>query len=111
MEMEIETPIYRKDGKIVQKFTVKNGNNTWFGIATYEHMNIKPDKLFNLIKKSITDASRGYEYSVIGNINGYRYQVVLRRDEEFKLQNVSKIEIRISDDKSEKIHLSIKIKD
>jgi len=111
MEMEIGMPIYREDGKIVQKFTVKNGNNTWLGIATYEHMNIEPDKLFNLIKKSIADASKGYEYSIVGNINGYRYRIVLKRDKEFKLQNVSKIEIHISDKRSEKIRLNIRIKD
>ncbi len=111
MEMEIGMPIYREDGKITQKFKVRRGNYTWLGIATYEQMNIKPNILFELIKKSISDASKGYEYRVIGSISGFKYQVVLRRDKDFKLQNISKIEIQIKDKESEKIHLSIRIKE
>ncbi len=111
MEMKIGMPIYREDGKIIQKFKVRKGNYTWLGIATYEQMNIKPNILFELIKKSISDASKGYEYRAVGNINGFKYQVILRRDKDFKLQNISKIEIQIRGNKSEKIHLSIRIKE
>ena len=111
MEMEIGMPIYREDGKIIQKFTVKRGNYTWFGIASYEQMNIRPNTLFELIKKSINDASKGYEYRVIGSINGFKYRVELKRDKDFKLQNISRIEIQIKDNESEKIHLSIRIKE
>ncbi len=111
METEIEMPIYREDGKIIQKFTVRRGNDTWLGIATYEQMNISPNTLFKLIEKSISDASKGYEYRVVGSINGFKYQVILKRDKDFKLQNISKIEIQIKDNESEKIHLSIKIKE
>ncbi len=111
MEMEIGMPIYREDGKIIQKFAVRKGNDTWLGIATYEQMNINPNTLFELIKKSISDASKGYEYRVVGSINGFKYQVVLKRDKDFKLQNVSRIEIQIKDNESEKICLSIRIKE
>ncbi len=74
-------------------------------------MNISPSTLFKLIEKSISDASKGYEYRVVGSINGFKYQVILKRDKDFKLQNISKIEIQIKDNESEKIHLSIKIKE
>ncbi len=111
MEMKIGMPIHREDGKIIQKFKVRRGNYTWLGIARYEQMNIQPNILFELIEKSISDASKGYEYKVVGSINGFKYQVVLRRDEDFKFQNISKIEIQIKDKESEKIHLSIRIKE
>ncbi len=109
MEIEMYLPYFDGDGHIRQEFWIKSRGLKWKGKAVAKgNIAVSIDALKDIIKQSISDAAKGRNYTKVGNIQGYRYRVILE-NKEWSFYNASKIIIELThmEKKEEKLSLQI----
>ncbi len=109
MEFEFGLPYFgEKEDTVWQEFSVRSREYKWRGVVIVRgRMNITVNSLKNIIEDSINDARKGYEYTKIEYIDGYKCRISLDK-EGWNYTNTSSIEIKIYDQKHEKITISLK---
>jgi hypothetical protein len=108
MEFEFGLPYFgEKENEVYQEFSVRSREYKWRGIAVVRgSTNFSINSIKNLIEDSLSDAKKGYNYTRIEYINGYKCRIKLTKDG-WNYMNTSSVEIKIYDRSDEKISIRL----
>ncbi len=109
MEFEFGLPYFgENEYEVRQEFSVRSREYKWRGVAIVRgETGLSINSLKGLIENSISDAKKGYQYTKVEYVNGYKCRIVLGKDS-WNYMNASSIEIRIYDEEnSEKIFVKL----